>query len=73
MMTMMIFNFCHHSSALAGPYASMLLDVTPLVIAEQITMFDSHLIAKVHPVEFLNYFFPKAYHGTGEPTPNLKV
>ena len=58
---------------LAGPYFSMLLDVAPQVIAEQLTLFDARLLERLHPIELINYFFPKAYHGSGDPTPNLKA
>ena len=57
----------------AGPYVNMLADMTPQCIAEQVTLFNAHLLARIHPVELINYFFPKSYHGSKEPTPFLKV
>ena len=59
--------------SLRGPVAGMMLEQSDRFLAEQMTIYNAKHFLKIHPVELLYYFFPKAYHGSNDPAPNLKV
>jgi hypothetical protein len=61
------------ASTRTGPSYRALLDVPPQYLAQQLTIFNSDHFARIHPLELLYHFYPRAYHGTGDSAPNLKV
>ena len=56
-----------------GPTPGILLEVDAQHIAEQVTLFDYDLLCRIHPIEFIHYFFPDAHPAVADKWPNLQV
>ncbi len=57
----------------SGPTSGVLLEVDPGHLAEQVTLFDYELLSRIHPIEFIHYFFPDAHPVVLDKFPNLQV